>query len=433
VIRSLLVVALVAGAARANPIDAFGFGARAPALGGAATASIDGAAANYYNPAALATEDVIRIDVGYQAAKPELTINGLDQDVDAVRGLIAGVVMPGKIGNFRLAFGVALHLPDERLLRVRTEPTTQPRWILYDNRPQRFYLASSVAVQVLDNLWLGAGINYMSRTQGSVKLSGRVGYPDSDDSQLDLDIDVALVSVRYPTGGVLWRPVSWLDVGATFRGGFVLEVDQGFAINGDLGSAQSPIVKDASLALQSLSLDLFQPLQLAAGAAVRVTPRLLVTADLTFQRWSTFDNPSSRISLHYDLKNFNSLVHIPVQVDLEPAYFHDTFVPRLGVEWQAVDGLFLRGGYAFEPSPAPEQRGETNFVDNDKHTLSAGIGLTVPGLGVVVPRPFDIDFFLAAGILPERQHRKLSPIDGVGDYASSGTVLSGGLATRWRF
>src|SRR5262249_45399908 len=180
-------------------------------------------------------------------------------------------------------------------------------------------------------------------------------------------------------------------------------------------------------------LDLFQPLQVAAGFAARLTPSLLVTADLTYQRWSAFANPASKIDLQYDFKNFNNLVNIPPQLPLEPVYFHDTFVPRVGVEWSPRRSLFLRAGYAFESSPAPEQRGETNLVDNDKHTFSAGVGFRVPGLGAVVPRPFDIDLYFAGTVLPERLHRKLSAVDPVGDYESQGSVLSGGIATRWRF
>ncbi len=435
--KALLLLLVAAGSARANPVDAFGFGARAPAMGGAATASVDGAAANYYNPAALATEDEIRIDLGYQAARPSLSINGGAQDVDTARGLVAGLVMPGDLGGLHVAFGVAVHLPDERLVRVRTLPPDQPRWMYYDNRPQRLFLASCLAVRVLDNLWLGGGIAYMSRTQGKIQLDGRVGYPNSDDSQLDLDIDVSLLAVRYPTAGILWRPEPWLEVGATYRGDFVLELNQGFALRGDLGPPGLAIVKDAELTLQSVALDMFQPLQLAFGFAARLTPRLLVTADVTFQRWSTFENPAQHSEIQYDFKNFNDLVHIPPEAEPKPTYFHDTIVPRLGLEWTALGGartaLRVRAGYAWEPSPAPEQRGETNFVDNDKHTFSAGVGLTLPGLGAVVPRPFDIDLFVAASVLPERLHRKLSPVDPVGDYASQGSVLSGGLASRWRF
>jgi hypothetical protein len=436
-VKTWALLVLLAGTARANPIDMFGFGARAPAMAGAATAAVDGASATYYNPGALAAGDVIRIDLGYQAAFPKLSINGGDQDVDSSRGLVAGLTVPGDIGPFHLAFGLAVHLPDERILRTRTMPSARTRWVYYDNRPQRFYLAGCLGLQLLPNLWIGGGFTEMSRTKGSIDLNGRIGFPSSEDSTLDLSIDVSLAAERYATAGVLWQATPWLDVGVTYRGGFVLALDQAFAIHGNLGPANMPVVRDAFLSLESLSLDLFQPEEVVVGLAARLTPRVLVSADLQYQRWSVFENPASQIEIQYDFREFNDQVKIPAPLPLEPAYFHDIVSPRLGVEVIAAAAKsatwLVRAGYAYEPSPAPEQRGETNLVDNDKHTLSLGLGLTLPRLGAIVPRPLDIDLYFAGTLLPEREHRKLSLIDPIGDYESKGYVLSGGVATRWRF
>ncbi len=427
---------VVASSTHANPVDAFGYGARAPAMGGAGTAAAREGASNYYNPAALAVSEDIRVDLGYQLALPSLSMNGADQGVDASRGLTAAVAVPGHIGGLHVAFGVAALLPDERLVRTRTMPSGKPRWMYYDNRPQRFFLSSNVSFRI-GKLHFGGGVSYMSRTEGVLDLDGRVGFPIAEDSSLTLDIDVKLKAVRYPQLGVLWQASPWLDLGVTYRGGFVLQIDQRFSITGDLGAEMTPLVTDAFFQLNALALDLFQPEQVAAGFQARIFPGVTVAGDLTYQRWSAFENPAAHIRIAHDLKEFDSLVKIPAALPLEKAYFHDTFVPRVGVEIEATRGRKLawlvRAGYSYEPSPAPEQRGETNLVDNDKHTLSAGVGLEVAGLGEIVPRPFDIDLFVAGTLLPERGHRKLSPVDSVGDYAARGAVLAAGLATRWRF
>jgi hypothetical protein len=112
-------------------------------------------------------------------------------------------------------------------------------------------------------------------------------------------------------------------------------------------------------------------------------------------------------------------------------------VPRLGLEWTALSSprrdLFVRGGYSYEPSPVPEQVGESNFVDNDKHTLSVGGGVTFRDFSTIVTLPASLDAYLALTLLDAREHHKLSPIDRVGDYRSSGHVLQVGLLSRWRF
>jgi len=197
-VKAAAVILLLAAAARANPVDSYGLGARNPAMGGAATASTDSdSSATYYNPAAIAAADTIRIDLGYQASSPSLSINGGDQGVDSTHGIVGGLVVPGRVGPFKLAFGLAVLLPDERVIRLRTYPSDQPRWMYYDNRPQRFFLGSTVALQ-LGNVYLGGGVAYMSKTIGSLDLGGRIGYPIADDSDLNLAIDVKLQAVRYP-------------------------------------------------------------------------------------------------------------------------------------------------------------------------------------------------------------------------------------------
>src|SRR5262249_53201873 len=182
----------------------------------------------------------------------------------------------------------------------------------------------------------------------------------------------------------------WLEVGASYRGSFVLQIDQAFAIHGDLGSADSPIVQDASFSLRSMSLDLFQPLELTAGFAAHLRPDLLVSGDVTYASWSDYENPSALITIAYDFKHLTRFVKIGDAPPLEPAHFHDTVIPRLGVEWQATPRLAVRGGYSFEPTPAPEQRGPTHFLDNHKHTPFAGPGrghVSAPALLPPPPRP----------------------------------------------
>jgi long-chain fatty acid transport protein len=435
---AFVLVTLAAPAASANPVDAFGFGARGPAMGGAQTAASDDGGANYYNPAALARVPELRIDVGYQIAEPHLSINGGDQNVDASRGFALSLSAPGKIFGHDVFLGTAVFLPDERLTRVRTVPAQEPRWQMYDNRPQCLFLGTNLAI-ALGRRWLvGGGLAYMSRAVGALDLTGRVGLPVAEDSDLALDIDFDTIAVNYLQAGVLFHATPFLDLGASYRGEFDFDFEQKFSIHGDIGSAGAPpAVANAFFALDSVALDLFQPQQWSVGFALQLTHRLLLAGDLTWSRWSRFENPSAKIKLDYDLGSFNDMVHIPPSPPLPGPFFHDVVTSRLGLEWRAAHTAHttwrVRAGYAYEPSPAPEQRFESNFVDNDKHTFSAGLGVAVARVTDVLPLPFDLDFYAAASVLPEREHRKYSPVDAVGDYVSKGFVLQLGLGSRWHF
>lgn len=435
------VVAGIAGAPRpaaANPVDIYQFGARAAAMAGAQTAAADDASATYYNPALLARLDAIHIDLGYQLGAPSLTVDGRDVGVDTSRGLTIGLAVPGRVAGRPVAIGAGIFLPDQQITRTRSLPSQRPRFALYDNRPQRLFLSADAAVEILPGLSIGGGLAYMSSTQGDVLLRGLVGFPQPELSSLELAIDVDLETIRYAHAGIAWRATSWLDLAVSYRGGFTLVVDQAFRIDGDVGlPGTEPVVDDGFLALRSISQDLFQPAEITAGAAMRVSPAWTVAVDVGWHRWSTFENPAANIEIDLDIGQFNDFVEIPPALPLPDPHYHDTIVPRIGIEHLAArtrrGTLHVRGGYVYEPSPAPEQIGETNFIDSDKHGLSVGAGLTLPGLGEVVPRPLSLDAFVAVTLLEARDHRKLSPVDPIGDYRSDGHVIAAGLTSRWRF
>jgi len=426
--------------ARANPADAFGFGSRAAALGGAATAIADDASANYYNPAGLVRGRDLRIDLGYQAALPYLYMNGRNSQVDPTHGFSVGIAAPGAIGPIRVAFGAALFLPDDRLTRVRSLAFAQPRWVYYDNRTQRIFLAANLALQIVRGLYVGGGLAFMSRTQGTVALQGNIAVTDTDQtSSLVKRIDVDLVAVRYPQAGIVFEPTGWLTLAASYRHSFILRLDQGFAINGSVGNpGLMPIVANGSFSATSESSDLFQPWQLTLAVAARVTPRLLISFDATYAGWSQFETPAATLDIKLDLgATLNKLVHLPPPRSYPAPGFHDILIPRLGVEYRALArekvALDLRAGYAYEPSPAPEQVGESNYVDCDKHHFSVGAGIETRPFGAALPRPLSIDAHVAVTYLPDRFNRKVDPLDPVGDYAARGTVVELGLTTRWRF
>ena len=438
-LATLAGLAALATSASANPIDQYGFGSRSAAMAGAAAADgHNGVAANYYNPGALVASGRMSLDVGYMYNHHALAINGLDQHVSDSSGFVAGIVVPGQIGGLKLAVGAAVHLPDERATRSRQILFSKPRWALFDNRPQRFMLSTNVAVQLKPGLSIGGGVSYMSRTEGVIRLRGLVGFPLPQDSDLELATDVDLVAVRYPQAGIYWEPTRDLALGLTYRHTFLLQVHQGFRVEGDVGTpGTAPIIRDGFFQLISDSRDLFQPTQVALGAEYHPIKKLRVNLDATYQRWSTFRDPAADIRIDLDLKDLQSLVKLPPPRVFGPAGFHDTLVVRTGVELGVMQrrrmSMVVRGGYAFEPTPVPEQSGETNFVDCDKHTIAAGAGLRLWGLTAVLPRPFDIDLHLAATILPERLTRKWSPVDTTGDYRAGGVLWQAGLMTRLEF
>ncbi len=431
---------LCATSARANPVDAFGLGARATALGSAYSAVADDTAAAYYNPAGLARSTDLRVDLGYQLARPVLKVSGQPQDLMDSRGLIFGVLLPGRLLGLRFAFGVTLFLPDQQATRIRVLSFDRPRLQLFENRPQRMFFAANLAIHIYRGLYLGGGLTFMSRSKGVVYLRGRVALSDPEESALESSVDVNLLAIRYPQVGLLFEATKDLSFSLVYRHKFLLELEQGFNIRGDIGDAgQEPLVKDARFEEVAYSVDLFQPWQIVAGAAARFSS-VLVSFDLTYSRWSEQPPPAARISLNVDIGRFNDLVKlVPSRPYPDPGFF-DTLMPAVGVEWRALSNalsgrlaLDLRGGYRFEPSPVPEQDGESSFGDSDRHIVSLGLGVELSRLGQVLRKPLAIDVFGAFTHLPLRRFKKLDPRSLVGDFTVGGQVWQVGGQMRWRF
>ena len=86
----------------------------------------------------------------------------------------------------------------------------------------------------------------------------------------------------------------------------------------------------------------------------------------------------------------------------------------------------MRGGYVYESSPVPAQTGLTSFADNQRHTLSLGVGVELRKIVSFLPRPLRLDAAFSVGILPEQASHKAAPYFGQ-DVRSSGVLLHGSL------
>lgn len=432
--------ASAANQAHANPLDAFGWGARAPALGNAYAAVADDSSASYYNPAGLARAQGLRIDIGYQVAVPQLDVSGVRQELFNTRGVQAGLVLPGQIRSVRFAIGIQLFLPDLHVTRIHVLQHDRPRLQLYDNRTQRLFLAANLSLRIVRGLYLGGGLAFLSRSDGLASLRGNIAVTDPDQSKLQASVAQDLFAVRYPQVGILWEATQNLSLVVVYRHSFVLNLVQRFDLDVDVGDeGRPPLLVGGKLRETAYSVDLFQPWQLVFGAAGRFG-RVQLSFDVTYARWRDQPPPASTFNLDLDIGELGSAVDIPKPKPYPDPGFHDLILPAVGIEGRVIEGaakgrlsLDLRAGYRYEASPVPEQLGESSFGDSDKHTPSFGVGLELRRLGKVLPGPVSIDGFVALTALPLRVFKKADPRSAAGDFTVSGLVWQAGGQTRWTF
>lgn len=427
--------------------DEYGFGSRAAAMGGAVTADAKDFSAGYYNPAGLAQADGIEIALGYMYNHQRLRIDGVDNQVDDVHGLVGGVVAPGKLFGVPFGFSVGLHLPDDGLSYIKARRQGVPRWELYDTRAQLLYLEAGAAIRPWPWISVGGGIGYLSATRGDFGIRGTAEVLSPFDSALEHEVDADLTAVRFPHAGVRFIWEGWGALGVTYRGQSNLDLQLDALLDGvvEFAGIEIPLLYE----LEAKTIAAFTPQQLAMGVSFSHFEGFTANLDVTWMNWSAYKSPTAQIAASLDL---DPPPGTPVELPEEPAptipvppNFRDTWVPRVGIEVRKIGAgavrevhgkdrplfeLPLRTGYAYERSPVPDQTGVTNLIDTDRHVVSLGFG-------AILNRPFDelpgslhFDAHAALSLLPERVTLKDNPADFVGDYRADGTMVAGGATLR---
>jgi len=442
-----LLLLLVGAEARASVPDHYGFGSRSAAMAGAVTADASDFSAGYYNPAGLTEAPGIEISGGYMYTAQRLRVGGADNEVDDVRGLVAGVVAPGRVGPVPFAFSVGLHLPDHGISFIKARRQGVPRWELYDARAQLLYLEAAVAIRPLPWLELGGGIAYLSATRGSFDIRGRADLISPFDSELEHEVDADLTAVRFPQAGMRLLLEGFGALGATYRGESKLDLSLDAHLEGivEFAGIDVPLLYE----IEARTIAAFTPQQLAVGLSFQRVPLLHVKVAVTWMNWSAYESPTATIAakLEGDPPE-GTPVELPEQPApqiIVPPRFRDRLVPRIGVEYRGarvgpprrVHGedtklveIPIRAGYVYEPTPIPDQTGETNFIDNDRHTWTIGTGVTLNRPFDEIPGSLRLDAHASFSYLPERTIVKDSPADFIGDYVADGTMFGvGGTLT----
>jgi long-chain fatty acid transport protein len=377
--RALLVAVVLSSPAWAQPMDLYGFSPRSVAMGGVQAAADGQASAAYYNPALLGRGSV---GVGYNWGRPftfieETAAPTMGQMLTARQPVdYSGITFDAAVPLQGLLEGKAfigfdLYVPVRHVFRAHIIDDNTAWFLRYDNAPERFQIALSAGARPVPWLSVGGGVQVLSNYGGYAEFEavlgtmtpGRVIRRRLDSEVLGVFAPVVGLAVG-PFDSLPGEPLRSLKLSGFWRGEMKTTFEQPIAV--DLGTfgALDVLVKGVTE---------FSPHTFGVGlSSTLLDGKLLVAADLGFERWSVTPPlvPDIHIDLPQTLKDlgFNGEVE---SRDVEMG-FADVWVPRLGVEWRPVERLAVRAGYVYRPTPAPDQSGRTNFLDSTAHLMSLG-------------------------------------------------------------
>ncbi len=425
------------GQLSAAPSQAYGFGARATALGGAVTADAGDAASLFYNPAQLSLAPGSQLLIGYRGVSSSLQTNHVDAGIAGLGSVDGAALGRGQFLGIPVGFGLGLSLTNGHLSRVATVRADEPRWVLRETLPELFDLGTALALRPTPWLAVSAGSGFLATTRGGFDVSGTAVFADGKgaeyDSQLRHAVDAQLLSARYLLLGAQLRlprlaatarsPIDW-DVGLSFRDEAVLTQALRGTLHGDVdtGFVRIPV----RYTFDAQSLVAFQPRQVVLGvSATRDAWR--GSLDLGFEQWSRYPSPVARSAAHIEAEVPAGLpLALPANMELPAATsagFHDRFTLRGGVERKLPLSpetmLALRAGYAYLPTPGPRTSDTAQLLDAHEHVFSLGTGVSVSKLV--------LDAFALYGHLPNRRLERSGQVF----FAKGHTFSAGITASLW--
>lgn len=347
-------------AARANPIELFGFGSRHAAHAGAGVAEVDDMAATWMNPAGLASGRRT-LTTGLLGAVSNLRVDDRRLPLSQPGGGLFGVTLPAPLGGplaGRIGVGLGMYVLPTTIVRISARLPDEPFFPYYQGRAERLVVVPGVGVRVTDDVDVGVAANFLAGLGGGIEAG------EGATRALEARVDEVVPAVARLVVGVRWRVAPVLTLAAVYRQRFEVP----FTTVARTEVAGEPIDLDLRATGQ------FSPHTLAVGGTWHPDgahpERGALHLDLGYARWSSYPGPFVEVGSALPLVG-------PLAAELPDVPWRDTFSARVGGDVALTSTLVGRAGYGFETSPVPaSQPGVTNLLDGPKHTVGLGLAHT---------------------------------------------------------
>ncbi len=338
----------------------------------AMVASVNDAAAVYYNPAAMLEVGKYAAKVGVQFVAPTVQYEG------------QGTSMETSNETFTIPHLYVVHQYEDKGLAVgfgvftnfglgTTWSNDGPfRYIATDTELKTKTLNLNVAKKFGDKFSFAVGVDYMS---SDVRYDSMFPFgffiPGSADGY----------TVLKGTGdgwgynlALLFKPTKQIKIGMSYRSEIKTE------LTGDMEVLNFPSGLQPLLALKGMrgddyktsqSVNIDYPEIFVVGISFQPNDRLTLEFDIDYTGWSSYNE--------INIKASDSVV-TPTGATIVPAQtvrktnWNNVTAYRFGVSYKATEQLALNTGYYFDPTPIPEDTLDPRLPGNDRNLFAPGAG-----------------------------------------------------------
>ncbi len=329
-------------------------GARAMGLGGAFTALANDASAVYFNPAGIIQLSGTHFMIGTTMISPDASFRGVYPSVKEYN-LEKQTFFPSHFfatHQIDKDWSVGLGFTTPFGLGTKWDSDWVGRYLAVQTDLMTFLISPVVAYKILDNLSVSAGFEY-SFANVTIKQK-QPQTPFAGDAFITLDgKDNSAFGYNF---GFLYKPFKTLSIGASYHS------DIKYDFKGTASTEGAQQLKDAGkLPEGNVIAKLTTPVNFTVGMAYNIYSRLTVSADFQYIGWSSYD------TLKVDFEN-------PSYTDINsPREYDNSYIVRLGGEYQFTNSLAIQGGIYFDSNPVKPKYLNPSLPDADRLGFSLGI------------------------------------------------------------
>lgn len=404
---ALALVLSLSSLALANGLNLNSLGSRALAMGGAFVGLADDYSAIFWNPAGMAQfktsfigfygTDVMPSGTYRLEAPAQSPPFGLTTVVDAktqAKHYLSGLLAYYHPINDYLVAGIGIYVPAGlgaawdgedfanfvgfELGAVAGQQIPTYEW---ESRIGLVTIAPAVSYKINELISVGASLNI---NYGMFSLKRWAGGVEIEAPHAVVDLGQYEDSLNGwgfgATFGVLVKANETLSFGATVR-------------------TPSKINFKGESTIQNLDLlgfsqksdterDITWPWWIAAGVAFRPLEGLVLTGDLQWTDWSEIDEIETIFKDPYW-----NLFMTASGMNIAPMKWKDALQIRLGAEYMLKENLALRGGYYYDPTPAPDKTLNILLPTYTFNVFTLGAGYSLNGLVI----DFGFEYLIGKG------------------------------------
>ena len=346
-ITALLLVVVLAGAGFANGLSLNSIGPRALGMGGAFVGLANDASAIYWNPAGLSGQNshvmVFMTDIiptaTYQTPDGVPAAYAVDAQTKSNHYISPNLFAAYNMGDWTLGLGVFVPAG----LGAEWDKADFGAELMSYLRVVSF--SPSVAYKINDQFSLGLAVNVF---YGMMDMKRNEGTDQYSEESSGTGVGATI--------GLKYNFTEQLSLGITYK----TPVKVAFEGDADMGALAMDIKRDIEW-----------PTWIGVGLAYHVCENWVITLDGQYSNWKSLESIETESSFDHPLAG-------PMTVnDTLDLKWESALQIRVGTAYQVNDQFTIRGGYYYDPAPAPDETLNILFPSSTNHAFTAGASYAV--------------------------------------------------------